>query len=390
MIGLSWGSWAVRVYAAQAWLELAPRFAMQEPHIADMLERMAADPAPQVRVQVASHLQLLSKADPERTWRIAEALASAEPHGGVLAALLARSVRQMPRADFARGERLIETVRARAPIANKDAHRSRDDIQWAIGSLAAQLYVGDGRPLAREWIGEWAKDLAAFGDSLDSVVSSLNGCLFERYGAAAEEEDRLLNDRAQECLTFIVRQSLEAARTARAILASTDATEEEKAPAAELYKAAEGLIHHACNLLYFGSGAHANKDRAPGLLTDEARRGFLDGYAELLDLLARSHEPRTHHHLLELYEYLVPANPALVLGAMHALLTGRAAEEGYQYESLGLTVVVRIVRRFLADHRSLFDEPEQRQRLSDMLTLFSDEGWPEALQLLYDLPDLLR
>ena len=389
MIGLSWGSWDVRVYAAQTWLALAPRFAEEEPHVADMLERMAADPAPQVRVQVASDLQVLSKADPERMWRIAEAYASNEPHSGVLAALLARSVHRMLRADCARAERLIEAVRARGAIGNKDPQRSRDDIQWAIGSLAAQLYVGDGRPLARQWIEEWTKDLIPFGDSLCSVVSSLNGCLFQRYGAA-EEEDRLLNDRAQECLTFIVRQSLESARAARAILTSPDTTEEEKKPAVELYKEAEGLIYQACNLLYFGSGAHANSDRVPGLLTEEARRAFLDDYAELLALLARSHEPRTHHHLLELYEYLAPANPALVLGAMHGLLTGRAAEEGYQYESLGLAVVVRIVRRFLADHRSLFDEPDQRQRLSDMLTLFSDEGWPEALQLLYDLPDLLR
>ncbi|HVU28924.1 MAG TPA: hypothetical protein VHE36_00865 [Sphingomicrobium sp.] len=231
--------------------------------------------------------------------------------------------------------------------------------------------------------------MTRFGDSLDSVVSSLNGCLFKRYRDGAENEDRLLNDRAQECVTFLVGRGLEAARAARKTLAAPDSSEEEKASAADLYKEAEGLIYHACNLLYFGSGTHANKDRVPGLLTEDARRAFLEDYADLLDLLAQSHEPRTHHHLLELYEYLVPANPARLLDAMHALLTGRAAAEGYQYESLGLTVVVRIVRRFLADHRSLFDEPEQRQRLSDMLTLFSDEGWPEALQLLYDLPDLL-
>jgi len=390
MIGLSWGGWDVRVYAVQAWLGLAPRFAEQEPHIADMIERMAADPAPQVRAQVASDLQVLCKADPERMWRIAETFASDESNSDVVAAFLIRSLHRILRNDFTRAERLIETVRARQPFGKKDPQRSRDNIQWAVGLLAAQLYVGDGRPLARDWIGEWAADITGFADSLHSVTTSLRECLFARYSAEAEEQDRLLSDRAQECLTFIIRHSIEVARDARAVFASKDATEEEKAGAGERYKEAESLVHLAGNQLYFGSGAYDNSDRAPGLQTEEARRAFLDDYAELLGLLARSHEPGTHHHLLELYEYLVPANPALVLGAMHALLTGRAAAEGYQYESLGLTVVVRIVRRFLADHRSLFDDPEQRQRLSDMLTLFSDEGWPEALQLLYDLPDLLR
>lgn len=389
-MSLSWGSWDVRVYAVQAWLGLAPRFAEQEPHIADMIERMATDPAPQVRAQIASDLQVLCEADPERMWRIAETFASSESDSDVVAAFLTRSLHRILRIDPDRAERLIETLRARRPDGKKNPQRSRDSIQWAIGLLAAQLHVGDGRPLARNWIGEWANDITNFADSLHSVATSVRECLFARYLAEAAEQDKLLSDRAQECLTFMVRQSIEVAREARVVFASKDATEEEKVSAGKRYKEAESLVHLAGNQLYFGSGAHANSDRAPGLLTEEARRDFLNDYAELLGLLAQSHEPGTHHHLLELYEYLLPGNPALVLRAMHALLTGRAAAEGYQYESLGLTVVIRIVRRLLADHRSLFDDPEQRQRLSDMLTLFSDEGWPEALQLLYDLPDLLR
>ena len=72
------------------------------------------------------------------------------------------------------------------------------------------------------------------------------------------------------------------------------------------------------------------------------------------------------------------------------LLVGPAAREGYHFESLGSDVLVRLIRRYLADHRAVFDDDVRRARLVRVLELFSSAGWPEALKLLYELPDLLR
>ena len=52
--------------------------------------------------------------------------------------------------------------------------------------------------------------------------------------------------------------------------------------------------------------------------------------------------------------------------------------------------LVRITRRYIADQRSIFNDPERRARLVSILGLFSDVGWPDALKLMYELPDLLR
>lgn len=390
MMSLAWGGWDVRVYATEAWLSLAPRFSAEQPHIGDMIERMVGDPVPQVRLQVASNLQMLRQSDPERMWRIAEQFAAHEPHSGVLTAFVGRSLRRLLAHDMSRSERLLEVIRARLPLAPSDPQRTRDDLQWTVGTLAAALYVWDGRPLAGQWIRGWAEDAVRFADSLDGVLSSLRFAFFARYRPEASEQDRQASERAQRCLQLILGRVLELARTARAALAAGQLQGDEKDQTIGRYREGERLLHHGGNQLYFGSGAHRDGDSAPGLSTIADQQAFLADYQAVLGLLARSHEPGTHHHLLELYEYLIPGDPPAVFEAMHGLLTGQAADEGYQHESLGLMVVVRVVRRYLADHRALFDDPSQRRRLSEILRLFSDQGWPDALQLLYELPDLLR
>jgi hypothetical protein len=53
-------------------------------------------------------------------------------------------------------------------------------------------------------------------------------------------------------------------------------------------------------------------------------------------------------------------------------------------------VIVRVITRYIADYRSIFEDDARRARLIEILRLFSDVGWPDALRLLYEIPELLR
>ena len=99
-----------------------------------------------------------------------------------------------------------------------------------------------------------------------------------------------------------------------------------------------------------------------------------------------SHEPSTHHHLVELYEYLITGDPAGVFDALHALLLGAGAREGYHHESMASSVIVRIFTRYLADHRSIFEVDGRRERLIAILRLISDVGWSDALNCSTTFP----
>lgn len=69
--------------------------------------------------------------------------------------------------------------------------------------------------------------------------------------------------------------------------------------------------------------------------------------------------PGTHHHLVELYEYLIQGDPPGVFDALHVLLLGAGAREGYHFEGLASTVIVRMITRYIADHRSMMPSSGQ-------------------------------
>jgi hypothetical protein len=67
------------------------------------------------------------------------------------------------------------------------------------------------------------------------------------------------------------------------------------------------------------------------------------------------------------------------------------AKGGYQFESLGADLIVKIARKYLADYTSLLaSSPKNRGSLLDVLNIFADTGWAEAKKLVYELPEAMR
>lgn len=389
-MNISWGNWDVRVYAADAWVSLAPRFATEHPGIIDQLEAILADPAPAVRLQAAQNLQVAYVAAPERMWTMGERIAAQESADEILAAYLSHSMRRFSHSDPERCETVLAIVKARLAGDIASERQGHDYLQESIGGWVAQLFGGQGRAVARTWLEEWALDPVRYRDLLNSYASSLRKVFFDRYAADADAEAHAMCNRAQEGLALILTSATAISTEAYAIITS-DSAEADKYAARKRYRAAEMVLGHAMNQLYFGSGAHTvDSESETGLPNSAAMALFLTDYAGILAVLASSREPATLHHLIELYEFLIPGDPVTVFEAVHAILLGRGEEEGYHYESLGNTAVVRIVQRYIADHRAIFEDDGRRARLVAILQLFSEVGWPDALRLLYDLPDLLR
>lgn len=374
-----------------AFVSLSPRFAETNSHIVDQLETLLSDPVPAVRLQVARNLQVLCVASPERMWAMARRLAADEPEAEVLASFLGHPLHVLTNQDPEACEAIVEVVLARLPLKGRDQRGGRDILQGALGNIAARLRIHQGRAQPMAWIERWASDPEHFLEALRHYLSWARRALFARYGTNASDLDLAAATRAQTDLQLMLDRALPIAAASMDCFADLGSTEEQKELAANSYRAAEDLIHHAMNQYYFGSGAHHNKSEPfVGLETVDGMRAFLEDYAVTLEALARSNEPRTHYHLVELYEYLIPGDPARVFDAIHALLLGQAKREGFQFETLGQSAVIRIVRRYLADHRAIFEDEGRRGKLVEILQLFSDVGWSQALKLLYDLPDLLR
>lgn len=386
---LSWGNWEVRVYAADTYVSLADRFGETHHEIVEMFDAILADPVPQVRLQAAQSLQVLSRIALPKLWELAERVARDEPHTGVLSSFLHYVIPRFTWHDVEKCKAIIEIVRARREAVERDDKPGRDKVAEQLGGVTAQLWCWQEEQAALKWLIAWAGDPAAHREYFTSFLSMLRNAFFTRY-ASGEERDAGLSDRSQRAAMIILEACSAASASSHAAVTQEQVEGDAREAAIATYRAAESIIGHLMNQLYFGSGAHAaNTEAAGALKSAETMRRFLDDYRPMLALLAASHEPSTHP-LVESYEFLIPGDPAGVFDALHTLLSGPAAREGYHHESLAAPVIVRVVTRYIAEHRSIFESDTRRAALVEILRLFSDVGWSDALKLLYELPDLLR
>ena len=131
-------------------------------------------------------------------------------------------------------------------------------------------------------------------------------------------------------------------------------------------------------------------DARTGIVSIEAKREFLGEVAPILTRVTDVGSPQTIHYLIDLLNFLMDANAAAVFDLTARALLGSGQRQGYQFKSLGADQVVKMIGRFLADHRGLFDDPARRQTLVKCLDAFIEAGWPSARRLLYRLPELLQ
>lgn len=393
---LAWGNWDVRVGAASALMDLCRRFGERAPMLFDRLDALALDPVPAVRLQIAQSLNALWEVARPKMWSLAEKIGREEQHRGVLGHFISGPLARIAEPEPERVEAIVAEILIRLPRREVDkTDRARDPAAEAIAGLAARLWIGRGRPAAHGWIADWMSDLAEHEPFLWPLISTTRRGLFETYIDPDVATSADIQGRCKEIAGRVTLAASALMSTSMAELQSESAPPEERALAEARYRAAAKLLDHVSNQLYFGSGAfrrggNSGEEKVIGLKDVVAKKAFLYGYSDMLDVIGQAGSARTLHHLVELYGYLADADPGPVFDRVADLLLGPARTEGYHFESLGLAELVRLIRRYLADHREVFEDASRRTRLVAALELFSSAGWPEALKLLYELPDLLR
>lgn len=163
----------------------------------------------------------------------------------------------------------------------------------------------------------------------------------------------------------------------------------EKQPEAKAFAYA---LEYVCASLFFASGAHSEKNlvHTSPILTINGKCRFVKDVQQMLRRLGDIAMPHTVYELVQILDYLFPGEPALCFDLFAHALTVSGQKYGFQGEFLGVDVLVRVVSRSLADYDYIFSDRARRDKLIACLDIFIEAGWPNALRLLYRLPDSLR
>jgi len=155
------------------------------------------------------------------------------------------------------------------------------------------------------------------------------------------------------------------------------------------------IVDGIASELYFGSGAFADKQKKDEeKLTPAQTQRFWQEAAPLLKILAKEPHPHTAYEVVQTLHHLLPCSPEEVfLLAAESIRTSSTA--GFQFESLAVPEVVKIVQRVLADHRDILQahngsEPPALTALLQVLDIFVEAGWPEARALTHRLEEIYR
>ncbi|WP_434517865.1 hypothetical protein [Pseudomonas sp. NFX1] len=385
------GDWGMRSNVAAGFLKLAHRFGDADVTLVDRVEKLLDDPEPEVRQEISRSLNLLWEVDHERMWSMMTKVAQLESDVRSMAFFVDGPLSRAATADAERVEPLLVTIIERLPPKREGDTDHLRHFHEALGALVAGLYVNHGKVVYLAYLKGWLRQVTDSYELLWAVVSMLREPLFMSYRAAASKDDQALQSRAHELLLLIVNATADEMPVALSICNASAKGSPDFVVSERAYLSCVQLIEHCVNQFYFGSGASSLGNVESHVILDSTRKStFLRDYQSTLSAIAQSSGPAAIHHLLQLYEFLMDGDPATTFDQVFALLVGPAARELYHFESLGLDAVVRIVRRFLADNRELFESPSRRSDLIEILDLFSEAGWLEALKLLYELPDLMR
>ncbi len=369
-----WGSPAGRLEAAEAsldWLQQRPDLYDVLLHLADGFIR---DPHPAVRLQTVLRLPRLLPLNPDAFWERIGHVARTEENLGVLDFVASNLLGHFISHDPVKVEVLATAILARFDEPSARADRVREH----IAPLLAILWVTYQRSGSKAIIDDWllqARCLKASG----KVLATLRGALVHGLqGEAAGTADI----RQRACGIFV-----ESVHAAKAVLDPYFDAIDVKSADSDRLKAYAELLDVASREIFFS--VRSRRDDAI-VLGEGQRTAFFREIEPILVDIGSVGTPHTIYYLLQLLEALISTDPARVFDVVAIAILQGGRRTGYQNESMGADLMVRMVGQFLADHKEIFEDADRRVALIKCLELFMDAGWPAARRLLFRLPDLFQ
>jgi hypothetical protein len=369
----SWGSPAPRVEAPVAALDACLQRPDLYPRLSDDIDQLLADPHPAARLQAISHLVRLWDIDRKGFWVRLSIRLDRETNFGVLGHGMDLLRRVLHVDHESTAAHLFQLMR------RFDGTVDEARVTDLVADLVAILAVTYTNPDAQARLALWLDDPIVHKDPLHKIVVTLR----EAIGIGlrpGEGDETALRHRAQQLLHSVVMAANQG-------LVGYDpgvALPEERV---EELRACIELLNVAGMQLYFATG-RTNGDE--GGLTEAGCDIFLQETAKTIERIGDSASPQTVYHLMQLIEILAPFGPTTAFDLTAHVIGAGGRLGGYQYESLGADLMVRLVGTFLADHKEIFEDDRRRRALVDCLEIFMEAGWTTARRLLYRLPELIQ
>jgi len=248
------------------------------------------------------------------------------------------------------------------------------------------LHVWRDHGAAKQAVYDLLKDVQAHTRELQVVLSILREPLTHGVAGGSTTEDSAVRSRSVELFHAVTVAACDAFTT----LLARSQTQEWSESDAEVLREVARLVDGSGTDLYFASGVFTGGQNGEKRITFEQQERFYREISPTINRLSTIGLASVVPRLVEMLEIFVPFDPRKVFLQVSALVES-SRRDNYQYESMAIDHIVRIVARYLAEYRSLLQEDaECRTALRKTLDVFVSAGWPAAQQLSYRLDEIFR
>jgi hypothetical protein len=381
-----WGK-ACRINAAEGLCHLARYEELASPELLRVIEALARDPHPAVRYQIAAHLNEISDATPRLGRQIAQRIVETDPSSAVVGALAqwSQGALATPPGDWESTVAALRVAFDRFPADAPGAAHLREICVLDLAGIYLDLGSDDARTFLEGVVIGGLKDEPQLAEDIARLA------LRSRFTIGDSES--LTGDEIRARTIGFAEQLLVAADIA--LRQWTDELEGRGQigrddPSVATARTVAGVIHWIGTQIYFATGVFDEKQGNPVRTSVAQRERLYREASGLIDRLCEVNLPATTHHVLEALEAFLAFDPrGVFLRIATSIKSGTAG--GYQSDPLAVNLVVRLIERYLAEHRVLLQQDaECRTALIEVLDIFVLAGWPEALRLTYRLHDIYR
>lgn len=384
----SWGCPAPRVDAAKGLMNLAAYISAPGDDVIAAIRKLADDPDPAVRLQIASSLTYLYHTNRELMWSLAEGFTQREASTAVLKFLVAGPLSDLAGPHPERVSDLAVTIFSRTFTGPGAA-----EVRSGCASIFLGIFLWQDNRLAGDMVAEIVAEPSRYSSEAHAFAFDLRNLLTVGGAESADRREDQVRRGAIDVMLRLLRATKEAL-----VLAD----ERSKETPVDAWPPAEQedlkhLLHLADSIakqVFFASGAFDHElpqeDRRKRPIGAAEKKRFLEEGIRLFEELADIGLAPVSHSLVKTLEHLMEYDPARVVGLIGKVVrAGRSG--GYQYEPLAVDAIVNIVKRLLAEYRHLLTEDEEcRRALVETLDTFVEAGWPSALQLAFRIEEIFR
>ena len=370
-----------RIEAVEGLFSLFANPGFDAQHILAGLRTLAQDRLPVVRFQVAWRLLQLYHRAPDAMWELIESLAG-DPNYRIRAEVITKLdtyARANPDRALAMVAKMLDdagTVRGK-----------QEEVRSACIACLTGYSLWRDDATAKDAVEKMVAGIPATAEDAGRVFPTVRNAL--QYVEPADPERALgTRKRAARLFNAIIGNAVSAMRELiEKRLRREEPTPEEQAQFNDL----ELLLVTCSRELFYASGAfQETRYGLPPELTTPEQRELYPALAPSWDLLAEIGSPNLVHHLVQTLEMFVPLDPAKVF-----LLIGKSVLAGrlwsYHFEDQAVDLVVRIIRTYIAEHRSIFEKnPDCLRVLRELLDLFITAGWSSARIVAYRVDEVFR